>query len=228
MESLVKNLSDKFDGLQNDLDKLKSCSGKRKKHGKRHHSRHHHRCHSRSRSWSSSGPVMLLERVSKSSSERSKSRSASPPQSVARGRHDRGLGSPTREDRLSSRTRPFFLKWQHLRHNSWITSLRWRSKAADKELAIIQSHVLDTLAPLSAILETKEDVPEKTVKAATDAIKLLGNANARISHLRHTKVIMQVNKTLLPLVEEDSNFGEVSPSLFGPKFAQKSKELVEL
>jgi len=55
------------------------------------------------------------------------------------------------------------------------------AKAADKELAIIQSYVLDALAPPSATLETKEDVPEKNVKAATDAIKLLGNANARIS-----------------------------------------------
>ena len=101
------------------------------------------------------------------------------------------------------------------------------TKAADKELAVIQSHVLDALAPLSAILETKDDVPEETMKAATDAIKLLGNASARISHLRRTKVITQVNKTLLPLVEDDSNFVEVSPSLFGPEFAQKSKDLVD-
>jgi len=101
------------------------------------------------------------------------------------------------------------------------------TKAADKELAVIQSHVLDALAPLSAILETKDDVPEETMKVATDAIKLLGNASARISHLRRTKVITQVNKTLLPLVEDDSNFVEVSPSLFGPEFAQKSKDLVD-
>ena len=36
-----------------------------------------------------------------------------------------------------------------------------------------------------------------------------------------------MNKALLPLVEEDSNFEDVSPSLFGPEFAQKSKELVD-
>ena len=29
-----------------------------------------------------------------------------------------------------------------------------------------------------------------------------------------------------PVTIDDSNFGEVSPSLFGPEFAQKSKELV--
>ena len=36
-----------------------------------------------------------------------------------------------------------------------------------------------------------------------------------------------MNKALLPLVEEDSNFEDVSPSLFGLEFAQKSKELVD-
>ena len=101
------------------------------------------------------------------------------------------------------------------------------TKAVDKELATIQSHVLDALAPLSAILETKQDVPKETVSAVTDAVKLLGNASARISHLRRTKVISQMNKALLPLVEEDSNFGEASPSLFGPEFAQKSKQHVD-
>ena len=101
------------------------------------------------------------------------------------------------------------------------------TKAVDKELATIQSHALDALAPLSAIRETKQDVPKETVSAATGAVKLLGNASARISHLRRTKVISQMNKALLPLVEEDSNFGEASPSLFGPEFAQKSKQHVD-
>jgi len=46
LESLIKNLSDKFDGwLTNNLDKLKSHLGKWKKHEKQHHSRHHHRHH---------------------------------------------------------------------------------------------------------------------------------------------------------------------------------------
>ena len=74
------------------------------------------------------------------------------------------------------------------------------TKAADKELAIIQSHMFDSLVPLSAILETKKDVPEQTVKAAT---KILSNASG---HLWHTKVITQVNNTLLPLAKEDANF----------------------
>ena len=36
-----------------------------------------------------------------------------------------------------------------------------------------------------------------------------------------------MNEALLPLVEEDSNFEDVLSSLFGPEFAQKSKELVD-
>jgi len=51
------------------------------------------------------------------------------------------------------------------------------------------------------------------IKAATDAIKLLGNANARISHLLHTKMITKVNKNLLLLVEEDS--GKFPPPYLG-------------
>jgi len=40
----------------------------------------------------------------------------------------------------------------------------------DKELTTILCHVLDTLALLNAILETKEDVPKETVNAATDVL----------------------------------------------------------
>ena len=101
------------------------------------------------------------------------------------------------------------------------------AKTTDKELAVIQTHVLDALAPLSTIIKTQEGISEQTLAAAATAIKLLGNASARISHLRRTKVITQMNKALLPLVEEDSNFEDVSPSLFGLEFAQKSKELVD-
>ena len=298
LESLVKNLSDKFDGLQNYLNKLKHRSEKRKKHGKRH-SRRRHRRHSpsRSRSRSSSdhrgGSHSWRENPS-SLPERSRSRSASPPRGDTRGRHDRNSRSPTHESTRSWEDIPDTPQYSEVvewEYNSDIepvgpgklqapptnvaavseetgsiisqactsrleyadrlkvrnvyslpkvtasrtpqldsylkTEIPPATKAVDKELATIQSHVLDALAPLSAILETKQDVPKETVSTATDAVKLLGNASARISHLRCTKVISQMNKALLPLVKEDSNFGEVSPSLFGPEFAQKSKQHVD-
>lgn len=36
-----------------------------------------------------------------------------------------------------------------------------------------------------------------------------------------------MNKSLLSLTEEDNNFTDASPALFGLEFAQKSKELVD-
>ena len=51
------------------------------------------------------------------------------------------------------------------------------AKNTDKELASIQTHVLDSLAPLSAVMEAQEGNSEQMVSAVTAAIKLLGNAN---------------------------------------------------
>lgn len=104
-------------------------------------------------------------------------------------------------------------------------------KTADKELGKLQTFVLDALAPLTSLLEIDARGENITHNQALDAskaaIKLLGNASAQISHVRRTKVVTHLNKSLLPLLEEDSNFGEVAPSLFGPEFARKSKELVD-
>ena len=103
-----------------------------------------------------------------------------------------------------------------------------QGKAADKELAKVQTFVLDSLAPLSHLMELDAQAYKishnEALSAARAAIELIGNANAKISHLRRTKVISQLNKSLLPLVEEDSYFEEVAPSLFGPEFAHRSKE----
>ena len=67
-------------------------------------------------------------------------------------------------------------------------------------------YFMHALAPLSTIIETQNDICEQTFDAAAAAIKLLGNASARISNLRCTKVITQMNEALVPLVEENSNF----------------------
>ena len=105
------------------------------------------------------------------------------------------------------------------------------TKAADKELAKIQTFVLDALSPPTAIVEaaTKGENITNTqgVNAVKAAIELTGNANPRISHLRRTKIISQMNKSLLPLTEDDSNFTDAPPTFSGPEFAQKSEELVD-
>jgi len=67
-----------------------------------------------------------------------------------------------------------------------VAILRWKCRQGE----LVQLHVLDALAPLSAILEAKEEDLE-TVSATTDAIKLLG-ASVQISCLWSTKVISQI------------------------------------
>ena len=74
------------------------------------------------------------------------------------------------------------------------------TKSADKEMAKIQTLVLDAVAPLTALLETEaseEDPSQEEVLAATStALELLGNANARISCPRREKVTQELNKAL--------------------------------
>ena len=101
-------------------------------------------------------------------------------------------------------------------------------KQEDKELAKIQAFVLDALAPLTTILEeTGGDQDSGVHQAAKAAVQLVGNASAKISHLRRKKVVGGLNTALLPLVEEDRNFTKAPPSLFGTEFAQKSKDHVD-
>ena len=78
--------------------------------------------------------------------------------------------------------------------------------------------------PLIFLLEN--DAKEETIthnQALDVTIELLGNASAQISHVWRTKVITHLNKSLLPLLEENSNFGEVAPPYFGLEFAQNQK-----
>ena len=102
------------------------------------------------------------------------------------------------------------------------------AKTADKELARIQSFMLDSLAPISAMLEnagkmTVEDVRE----ASSAAAELVGNVNAQISRLRREKLVSAINKNLTPLVKEDAEFTEAAPNLFGPGFSKRAKDYLD-
>lgn len=102
------------------------------------------------------------------------------------------------------------------------------AKSQDKELAVIQSLVLDAVAPLTALLEHGSDMtPAVLRETSLAAVALIGNANARISRLRREKILTAVNKSLLPLAKEDEVFTEAPPNLFGSEFARKSKEFIE-
>ena len=109
------------------------------------------------------------------------------------------------------------------------TELSSTTKSDDKELAKIQTFMLNTLAPLTSILEADSEKVsyDEVIDATKAAVALIGNANAQISHLRRQKVISQVNKALMPIVEDDSNFQDSAPSLFGTEFAKKCKDLVD-
>ena len=102
------------------------------------------------------------------------------------------------------------------------------TKNLDKELAKIQTFVLDALAPLTAMVEHANSISQEDLQLASkSAIQLIGNANARISRLRREKVVSSINKSLLPMVQDDSPYANAPPELFGPDFAKKSKEFLD-
>ena len=104
-------------------------------------------------------------------------------------------------------------------------------KTADKELAKIQTFALDAIAPLTAILEAdakdKDWTREQLIGATKAALQLIGNTSAKISHLRREKVVSHINQALMPIMQEEVNFEDSAPSLFGSGFAKKSKELMD-
>ena len=84
---------------------------------------------------------------------------------------------------------------------------------------------------MSMLLEANhrgdESDPKDVVRAVKAAVELIGNANAHMCNLRIVKVIGDINKALLPLVRDDTNFVEAPPLLFGMEFAQKGKVIVD-
>ena len=104
------------------------------------------------------------------------------------------------------------------------------TKAADTQLAQIQTLLLDSLAPLISLVEahnTGKTLAQKEVmQVVRTAVELVGNANSNMSHLRRERVVCDLNKALLLIVGDDANFKEVAPLLFGTEFAKKGKEMV--
>ena len=80
---------------------------------------------------------------------------------------------------------------------------------------------------LEAHHRSDESDPKDVVRAVMAAVELISNANAHMSNFRRVKVIGDINKALLPLVGDDTNFVETPPLLFGTECAQKGKEMVD-
>ena len=105
------------------------------------------------------------------------------------------------------------------------------TKTADKQLVKIQALLLDSVAPLISILEAHHNGDtldqKEVIQVVRSGITLIGNANAHLLHLRRERIVGEINKALLPIVGDGSNFKEAAPLLFGMEFAKKSKEMVE-
>ncbi len=91
------------------------------------------------------------------------------------------------------------------------------TRNADKELARLQSLVLDSLAPLTHLLEAEQrggpPTWEEAKKAVVAATELVSNASAKITHLRREMVTTDLNKALLPVAKEAANFQSAPPTL---------------
>ena len=103
-------------------------------------------------------------------------------------------------------------------------------KDGDRPLARLQTLVLDSVGPLTTILEeaAKGTLSSKVAAdAATAALKLLGNASANISQERRHRVTADLNRDLKDLIEETEHFKNAAPLLFGRSFDQMAKNHVE-
>ncbi len=102
------------------------------------------------------------------------------------------------------------------------------TRNADKELARLQSLVLDSLVPLTQLLKAEQRVGpptwEEAKKAVVATTELMGNASTKMTHLRREKVTTDLNKALLPVAKEATNFHTAPPSLYGTELAKKAKD----
>ncbi len=77
--------------------------------------------------------------------------------------------------------------------------------------------MLDSLAPLTHLLEAEQrggpPTWEEAKKAAVAATELVSNASAKMTHLRREKVTTDLNKALLPVAKEATNFQTAPPTL---------------
>ena len=103
-------------------------------------------------------------------------------------------------------------------------------KDADRPLCRIQTLVLDTVGPLSSLLESQRSgqlTPEATAEAVTQALRFLGNACSNISAERRKRIVSHLNKDLHPLMEESERFANAAPLLFGKDFEKAAKDHVD-
>ena len=104
------------------------------------------------------------------------------------------------------------------------------TKDQDRGLARLQTFVTDCVGPLAHILEEaqKGSLSTKNVVNATrQAIKFLRNASSHIAQERRRKIAGYLNSDVRVLVEDEDQFVDAAPMLFGKNFDKAVKEYVD-
>ena len=99
-------------------------------------------------------------------------------------------------------------------------------KEADRPLACLQTLLLDTMGPLTHLLELHRNdklTPEAVAETTAQAVKFVGNASAAISQDRRRRAGAFFNEDLKPFIEEQEHFTEAAPLLFGREFLSTAK-----
>ena len=104
-------------------------------------------------------------------------------------------------------------------------------KDGDSTAAKIQTLMLDAVAPLVHILEEGQKgtlTPEVAIKASKVTLGLLGNASAHQSKERQKNVLKDMNRDVMSLAEEEDQFKDAAPLLFGDGLEKKMKEHMDV
>lgn len=104
------------------------------------------------------------------------------------------------------------------------------AKDADRNLARLQTLVLDAAAPLLSTLEAARNgslTSKDAAESAQLALKLLGNASANMSMERRRKATTHLNPELFTLIDDEDTFKDAAPLLFGKSFDQKARDHME-
>ena len=99
-----------------------------------------------------------------------------------------------------------------------------RTAKADRDLARLQTYVLDAVGPLTHLLEMENIQAKDAVEAAVTALRFLGNASVQISRTRRKAAITDMNPAISDMAEFDAVYAEAAPSLFGDNFCKEAKD----
>ena len=134
----------------------------------------------------------------------------------------RGVSSETRKRTRSHFKFPKVDATRSLKLDAVLKSVTSQSaQSADNELARLQTFILDVLEGANEM--AVQDVREALITASM----LIGNANAKLTRLQREKLISAINDNLTPLIQDESQFTDVAPYLFGSDFVKQAKEYLD-